>query len=114
MMELTLTDTTNEIGIQIEGKTIAGSYELNRGMVTVNGGTLGSKSTQLGGHASAELLARRLLRELHAQSRGLKYADRRARQINYGIVSGRSLRANTRALSHNMTNRPGYCLTRPR
>jgi hypothetical protein len=69
MMEFTLTDTTNEIGIEIDGKTIAGSYEVIRGIVTVDGGTLGSKSTQLGGHASAELLARRLLRELHAQSR---------------------------------------------
>jgi hypothetical protein len=32
MMEFTLTDTTNEIGIEIDGKTIAGSYEVIRGI----------------------------------------------------------------------------------
>jgi hypothetical protein len=32
----------------------------------------------------------------------------------YGIVSGRSLLANTRARSHSMTSRPGFWDTRPR
>ena len=59
---------TNKISIEIDGKTITGSYEVNRGKITVSGGTLGSKSAPLGGDATMELLARRLLRELHTES----------------------------------------------
>ena len=44
-----LTDITNEISIEIDGKTITGSYEVNRGMIMVSGGILGKKSTPLGG-----------------------------------------------------------------
>ena len=59
---------TNEISIEIDGKTIAGSYEVNDGKITVSDRTLGSKSAPLGGDATVELLARRLLRELHTKS----------------------------------------------
>ena len=62
-----LTDITNEISIEIDGKTITCSYEVNRGMIMVSGGILGKKSTPLGG--TTELLARRVLRELYAESR---------------------------------------------
>jgi hypothetical protein len=64
-----MTDKTNEISVEIGGKTITGSYEVSRGMITVNGGILGSKSTQLGGNATTELWPRRLLRELYVESR---------------------------------------------
>jgi hypothetical protein len=52
-----MTDKTNEISVEIGGKTITGSYEVSRGMITVNGGILGNKSTQFGGNAPTELLA---------------------------------------------------------
>jgi hypothetical protein len=59
---------TNEISIEIDGKTITGSYEVKRGTITVSDRT-GSKSAPLGGDATTELLARRLLlRELHTES----------------------------------------------
>ena len=58
---------TNEISIEIDGKTITGSYEVKRGTITV-GDRTGSKSAPLGGDATTELLARRLLRELHTKS----------------------------------------------
>ena len=64
-----MTDMTNEISIEIDGKTITGSYEVNRGMIMVSGGILGRKSTPLGGPETTELLARRVLRELYAESR---------------------------------------------
>ena len=60
---------SNEISIEIDGNTIMGSYEVNGGMITVSEGMLHSKSAPLGGDATAELLARRLLRELHTESR---------------------------------------------
>ena len=62
-------DMMNEISIEVDGNTIAGSYEVNRGMIMVSGGKLGSKSAPLGGPATTELLARRLLRELYVESR---------------------------------------------
>jgi hypothetical protein len=62
-------DMTNEISIEVDGNTITGSYEVNRGMIMVSGGKLGSKSAPLGGPATTELLARRLLRELYVESR---------------------------------------------
>ena len=33
--------------------------------------------------------------------------------VNYGIVSGRSLLASTRARSQSMISRPGYCSAQP-
>ncbi len=60
---------TNEISIEVDGNTITGSYEVNRGMIMVSGGMLGSKSTPLGGPATTELLACRILRELYVESR---------------------------------------------
>jgi hypothetical protein len=62
-------DMTNEISIEVDGNTITGSYEVNRGMIMVSGGMLGSKSAPLGGPATTELLARRILRELYVESR---------------------------------------------
>ena len=62
-------DKTNEISIEIGEKTITGSYEVSRRIITVNGGILGSKSTQLGGNATTELLARSFLRELYVELR---------------------------------------------
>jgi hypothetical protein len=62
-------DMTNEISIEVDGNTITGSYEVNRGMIVVSGGILGSKSEPLGGPSTTELLARRLLRELYVESR---------------------------------------------
>jgi hypothetical protein len=59
---------TNEISIEIDGKTITGSYEVSRGKIMVSDSRLGSKSAPLGGDATTELLARRLLRELHTES----------------------------------------------
>jgi hypothetical protein len=59
---------TNEISIELDGNTITGSYEVNRGMIVVTGGVLGSKSAPLGGPATTELLARRILRELYVES----------------------------------------------
>jgi hypothetical protein len=35
-------DKTNEISIEIGEKTITGSYEVSRGIITVNGGILRS------------------------------------------------------------------------
>ena len=46
-----------------------GFNEVNRGMIMVSGGILGSKSEPLGGPSTTELLARRLLRELYVESR---------------------------------------------
>jgi hypothetical protein len=62
-------DMTNEISIEIDGNTITGSFEVNRGMIMVTGGILGRKSTPLGGPETTELVARRLLRQLYAESR---------------------------------------------
>ena len=50
-------DMTNEISIEVDGNTITGSYEVNRGMIMVSGGILGSKSEPLGGPSTTELLA---------------------------------------------------------
>jgi hypothetical protein len=62
-------DMANEISIEVDGKTIRGSYEVNRGKIMVSGGILGGKSAPLGAASTTELLARRLLRELYVESR---------------------------------------------
>jgi len=45
---------------------------------------------------------------------GVAYALPGGQNDRYGIVSGRSLRARTRARSRSLTSRPGYWDTRPR
>jgi hypothetical protein len=58
------------VSIEWEGKKYAGSYYVEKGMITVSG-SWGQKSTQVG-NSPPELLARIMLRELaqEAKARG--------------------------------------------
>ena len=77
----------NEISIEVDGNTIAGSYEVNRGMIMVSGGKLGSKSAPLGGPATTELLARRLLRELYVESAASNNLNIHTLSMRFAVIA---------------------------
>ena len=63
--------TRHSIHIKIDGRTYAGSYAVDRGVITVTA-SYGRKAAQVGYQVSHETLAHQLLHELVQEEKGRK------------------------------------------